>query len=47
LAFSKVESFDPKYKFFSWLYRIALNESLNYIKSRKKLTDFDENSFDL
>ncbi len=45
-VYSKLDSFDPKYKFFSWLYRIALNESLNYVKSRKKLTDFDENSFE-
>lgn len=31
----KLESYDPDRKFFSWLYRIAVNECLNYIKKRK------------
>lgn len=29
-AFEKMHTFNPKYKFFSWLYRIAINESLNW-----------------
>jgi RNA polymerase sigma-70 factor (ECF subfamily) len=32
----KLESFDPKYKFFSWLYRISVNESINFLQSRKQ-----------
>ena len=24
-----LDSYDPRYKFFSWIYRIALNESIN------------------
>lgn len=33
--FEKLETFNPKYKFFSWLYRIAVNESLNFLDQRK------------
>jgi len=32
----KLDSFNPKYKFFSWIYRIAVNESLNFIEASKK-----------
>jgi RNA polymerase sigma-70 factor (ECF subfamily) len=28
-AYQKLASFDPSYRFFSWLYRIVLNEALN------------------
>lgn len=28
--------YDPKYKFFSWIYRIAINESINQLKRGKK-----------
>ena len=28
-AYQKLSSFDPTYRFFSWMYRIVLNESLN------------------
>jgi RNA polymerase sigma-70 factor (ECF subfamily) len=31
----KLDSYDPSRKFFSWLYRIAVNECLNYLKKRK------------
>jgi RNA polymerase sigma-70 factor (ECF subfamily) len=34
-AFEKLHGFNPKHKFFSWLYRIAVNESLNVVKQRK------------
>lgn len=35
-AFGRLASFDPQYKFFSWLYRIAVNESLNYAGRKKR-----------
>ena len=35
-AFENLHTFDTKRKFFSWLYRIATNESLNYLKARKQ-----------
>jgi len=35
-ASEKLDSFNPKYKFFSWIYRIAINESLNFVETAKK-----------
>lgn len=35
-AFQNLEHFNGKHRFFSWLYRIALNESINLSKSRKR-----------
>ena len=34
-AWERLESYDSKFKFFSWLYRIAVNESIN-ISNREK-----------
>ena len=31
-AFENLGNYDEKHKFFSWLYRMAINESLNYLK---------------
>lgn len=42
-GFEKMNSFNPKYKFFSWLYRIAVNETLNYINRRKRLVELSPN----
>ncbi len=36
-AFENLEAFNPKHKFFSWLYRIVVNESLNALNQRKRL----------
>ena len=33
-AFEHLDRFDPKYKFFSWIYRIAINESINLLNKR-------------
>jgi len=35
-AFLKLRTYDPKYRFFSWVYRMTVNESLNVIKRRKR-----------
>ncbi|MBN1938870.1 MAG: sigma-70 family RNA polymerase sigma factor [Candidatus Aminicenantes bacterium] len=35
-AFSRLSSYDPGHKFFSWLYRIAVNESLNFVEKRNR-----------
>ena len=35
-AFEKIDTFNPHYKFFSWLYRITVNEALNQIDRRKR-----------
>lgn len=31
-VFRQLETFDPRYKFYSWIYRIAINEALNHLK---------------
>ena len=36
-AYEHLDLFDPKFKFLSWLYRIATNEALNRIKSTRRL----------
>jgi RNA polymerase sigma-70 factor (ECF subfamily) len=42
-AFEKLDTYDPSYKFFSWLYRMAVNEALNFLKQRKRFAALDEN----
>ncbi len=34
-AFEHLDSFDPERRFFSWIYRIAVNESLNLQRARR------------
>lgn len=41
-AFQQLARFDPQYKFFSWLYRIAINETLNFLKRRSRQEPLDE-----
>ena len=36
-----LDSYDPRYKFFSWIYRIALNESINCLKKQNRLDPLD------
>jgi RNA polymerase sigma-70 factor (ECF subfamily) len=38
-AFSRLSSYSPQYRFFSWLYRIAVNESLNFVEKRDRRID--------
>jgi RNA polymerase sigma-70 factor (ECF subfamily) len=40
-AFISMRSYDPKYRFFSWIYRMTVNESLNLIKRRKRMVGMD------
>ena len=40
-TYENLGAFKPKFKFFSWLYRIVVNEALNFIKSGKKLSELD------
>lgn len=35
-AWENLRTFNPEYKFFSWLYRIMLNEALNMKRNKKK-----------
>jgi RNA polymerase sigma-70 factor (ECF subfamily) len=36
-AWEKLDTFDPRYRFFSWIYRIVVNESLNARGRRRPL----------
>ena len=42
-VFGHLDRFDPKYKFFSWIYRIAVNESINQLNRRKRQEPLAEN----
>ena len=40
-AYEHLAKYDPKFKFYSWLYRIALNESINSLQRRRPLEALD------
>jgi len=42
-AYDKLEKFNPKYKFFSWIYRIVINEAINFLHQNKKRQELDDN----
>ncbi len=41
-AFEHLGQYNPKYKLFSWIYRIAVNESINQLKRGKKQQPLDD-----
>lgn len=45
-AYENRSRFDPRYKIFSWLYKIAIHESLNYLNKRKRETVIQERMSD-
>lgn len=38
-AWLNLSTYDPQYKFYSWIYRMAINESLNILRSRGRDTE--------
>jgi RNA polymerase sigma-70 factor (ECF subfamily) len=40
-AYENLERFNPKHKFYSWIYRIVLNEALDMIKRKDKHEELD------
>ncbi len=40
-VFEKIDSFNPSFKFFSWLYRISINEAFNLLKKNKQATTME------
>lgn len=38
----RLDSYDPKYRFFSWLYRIAINEAIDFLRRTAKEDALDE-----
>lgn len=41
-AFEKLDSYKPEFRFYSWLYRIVINESINVLNGRHYSTELDE-----
>jgi RNA polymerase sigma-70 factor (ECF subfamily) len=40
-AYEKLDTYNPQYKFFSWIYKIMINESLNLINRRRPHDEID------
>lgn len=45
-AFRALKSFKGDSSFFTWVYRIAVNKTINFLKQRKKRTQVSLNDFD-
>lgn len=41
-AYEHLESYNSRHAFFSWIYRIAVNESLNFLQRRRRLQGLDD-----
>ena len=41
-VFENLDRYNPKFKFFSWIYRIAVNESINLLKRRGHQEPLDD-----
>lgn len=40
-AYEKLDSYRPSHQFFSWIYRIAVNESINFSKRQRRLDEYE------
>jgi RNA polymerase sigma-70 factor (ECF subfamily) len=38
-AWQNLSNYDPQYKFYSWIYRMSINESLNVLRARGRATE--------
>lgn len=45
-VFEHLADYDPNYKFYSWIYRIAVNESFNTLGKRKPLEEISGDEID-
>lgn len=43
-AFENIKQFNPAFRFFSWVYRIAMNESITFLKRRPATETLPESS---
>ncbi len=41
-VFENIQKFDPKYRIFSWTYRIAMNEAIDQLKRRNRTQPLEE-----
>lgn len=40
-AYEKLDTYNPAHQFFSWMYRIAVNESINFCKRKKRMDEYE------
>lgn len=45
-VFEHLADYDPRYKFYSWIYRIAVNEALDTLGSRKSFEEIPDDAAD-
>jgi RNA polymerase sigma-70 factor (ECF subfamily) len=45
-AYQKLDTFDPGFRFFSWIYRMMINESLNFLARRRPEVEIDHQAAD-
>jgi len=45
-AYEHLAKYDPRFKFYSWIYRIAINESLDALAARKPFEEIDDQTAD-
>jgi len=45
-VFEHLDQYDPKYRFFSWIYRITLNESINWLMKTNRMDALDGDTAD-
>jgi RNA polymerase sigma-70 factor (ECF subfamily) len=45
-AYLKLDSYLPSYKFFNWLYRIAVNEAINLLNRQKRVREYAYDAYD-
>jgi len=43
-AYEKLHTFDPAYRFFSWIYRIVVNQALNLVSRRRTEIELDSDT---
>jgi len=44
IAFEKLHTFDPCTRFFSWIFRITLNQAFNVVSHRRPMTGFADDT---
>ncbi|MDJ0906550.1 MAG: RNA polymerase sigma factor [Woeseiaceae bacterium] len=45
-VYENLDQYDPAHRFFSWVYRIALNESINWLKKSNRQQALDHDTAD-
>lgn len=41
-AYEKLNTYNPRFKFFSWIYRMVVNESINVLRQKKAHVDIEQ-----